>query len=546
MVQKPIDPRQMEICERERQRVQKLIERREAQKVAEDKRNQEIAVRNKRVAGKRKERQKPVEQDWIGKRQGLRSEHVEDDSDKWVIPRRFPETEKSHKPPSERTEDSRGTPPPAAPQASNKGLPSLFDCAERLKERIPLIHYQDSLYAYNGFCYDILFPDDVIRLYRERVDDKLGGEKSLSNINQLHKYLCTDGSIRVEEFKSNQRIAVLENGIFDVMTGKLRKHTHKEVTFSYIKAKYLDNGKCKHFRKFLRDITHEDDILQERLWQFLGYMLMQTNEAKAFFVMGEAPDSGKSLLGNFIESLFDERYVSNIALNDFNRNFALAPIAGSAINVSLDLPATQLKPSAVSQLKMLTGGDAFNINQKYVPEFRYRNRAKLLFATNFPIELLDHDDAFWRRMVYLPFDYSVPEAKRNPNLLEVLQEEKDAIVSEALRHAKTLVENGFRFPTTPQIGRKIQEWQGKQCATIEQFLHDCCELGENFKGELMATLYPAYEAYCEESGFVPKHQTEFKRFLEQEVGLTHTKLRLGCENPQSAFRGIKLMEVRYD
>lgn len=85
MVQKPIDPRQMEICERERQRVQKLIERREAQKVAEDKRNQEIAVRNKRVAGKRKERQKPVEQDWIGKRQGLRSEHVEDDSDKWVM-----------------------------------------------------------------------------------------------------------------------------------------------------------------------------------------------------------------------------------------------------------------------------------------------------------------------------------------------------------------------------------------------------------------------------------------------------------------------------
>lgn len=532
------------MLERKRKVVQGRIA--EMETSSEDSRKLEIRNRSKRIAAKKEDQRKSGGQDKTVEPCSVVPDQVEDDAEKWVIPRRFPETKKSHRPPSERTEDSGGTPPPAVPQTSAKGLPSLFDCAERLKERIPLIHYQDSLYAYNGFCYDLLFPDDIIRLYRERVDDKLGGEKSLSNINQLHKYLCTDGSIVVEEFKNNQRIAVLENGVFDVMTGKLRKHTHKEVTFSYIKAKYLDNAKCKHFRKFLRDITREDDILQERLWQFLGYMLMQTNEAKAFFVMGEAPDSGKSLLGNFIESLFDERYVSNIALNDFNRNFALAPIAGSAVNISLDLPATQLKPSAVSQLKMLTGGDAFNINQKYVPEFRYRNRAKLLFATNFPIELLDHDDAFWLRMVYLPFDYSVPEAKRNPNLLEVLQEEKDAIVSEALRHAKTLVENGFRFPTTPQIERKIQEWQGKRCATIEHFLHDCCELGENFKGELMETLYPAYEAYCEESGFVPKRQPEFKRFLEQEKGLPHTKLRLDCENPQSAFRGIKLMEVRYD
>lgn len=241
MVQKPIDPRQMEICERERQRVQKLIERREAQKAAEDKRNQEIAVRNKRVAGKRKESQKPVEHDWIGKRQGMRSKHVEDDpdNDRWIIPRRFPETGKSHMPPSERTEDSRGTPPPAAPQASAKGLPSLYECAERLKERVHLICYLESLYAYNGRCYDLLFPDDVIRLYREKVDNQLGGEKSLSNINQLHRCLCTDNSIRVEEFRSNQRIAVLENGIFDAETGTLRKHTHKAVTFSYIKAEYL-------------------------------------------------------------------------------------------------------------------------------------------------------------------------------------------------------------------------------------------------------------------------------------------------------------------
>lgn len=65
-----------------------------------------------------------------------------------------------------------------------------------------------------------------------------------------------------------------------------------------------------------------------------------------------------------------------------------------------------MKPSAVSLLKMLTGGDTVEIEQKYMAKFNYRNRAKLLFASNFPIEMYENDDAFGQRMVYLPFDYS--------------------------------------------------------------------------------------------------------------------------------------------
>lgn len=95
--------------------------------------------------------------------------------------------------------------------------------------------------------------------------------------------------------------------------------------FSYVKANYVDRGKCKCFHRFLECITHGDKVLQERFWQFLRYVLLQTNEAKAFFIMGTAPNSGKSALGNFIESLFDSRYASSIALNDLNKNFSFAP-----------------------------------------------------------------------------------------------------------------------------------------------------------------------------------------------------------------------------
>lgn len=230
-----------------------------------------------------------------------------------------------------------------------RGLPPLYRCAELLKERVPLITYGDSLYYYNGKCYDIIEGNDIISLYRAYVDDKVGNEKNLSSISQLNMFLCTDRTIAVQEFVKNLRIAVLNNGIYDVMNEKLIPHTHKNVVFSYINAEYVEYGQCPSFDKFLYSVTEGDEALQKRLWMMLGYILMQSIEAKVFFVMGEAPDSGKSLLGNFIESLFPKKYVSNIALADFNRGFSLAPIVGSAINISLDLPATRLNATAVSK-----------------------------------------------------------------------------------------------------------------------------------------------------------------------------------------------------
>lgn len=91
----------------------------------------------------------------------------------------------------------------------------------------------------------------------------------------------------------------------------------------------------------------------------------------------------------------------------------------------------------------------------------------------------------------------------------------------------------------------MQEWQGHRSPSIENFLSDRCVLGENLEGELIERLFPAYEQYCKEHDFVPKCWSEVKRFLENEMKLTHRKKRLGCKNAQFSFRGIQLVEGNY-
>lgn len=498
-------------CEGNFKRNGKQLSYKEKWEKVEKKRRKEVAKRRKRVN---------EESDWY-------------ESDTIII------TDKKSVANSSMSEKETAT----VPQNPEKGLPSLYQCAELLKERVHLITYSDSLYYYNGKCYDIAKETDIISLYRSKVDNRVGNEKSLNAINQLLKFLSTDSTIAVKEVRNNKRIAVLRNGIYDVEKEKLKPHTYKEIVFSYVDADYVEGEDCPCFDAFLNDVTEKRYILKERLWMFLGYVLMQTTEAKVFFVMGEAPDSGKSVLGKFIEDLYPKKYVSNIALTDFNKSFSVAPIAGSAVNISLDLPASRLNAVAVSKLKMLTGGDTFNINQKYVPEFRYENRAKLIFASNFPICLMEEDDAFWNRLIYLPFNKSIPKAQQNRNLPEMFRKEKNAIVSKALHYAHKLVLSGFQFPSLTEIDRKMQEWQGRRCATIENFLSDCCVIGERYKGEFMNDLYLAYENYCENAGYVAKSRNMFKNFLEEQMGLTHCKTRGESEiNPRSAFRGIKLID----
>lgn len=423
---------------------------------------------------------------------------------------------------------------------SNKGMPSLYECAEALKERVYIINFDDELRCFNGKCYDCVNSKDIITIYRKKVDNQLSGEKNMNTISQLHRFFTTDPYINIVKIESNQIVSVLNNGIYDVMEEKLTPHNPREILFSYVDANYVEHSKCEHFDKFICGVTGGNKILQKRLWMFLGYVLMQTTNGKAFFVMGEAPDSGKSLLGNFIRSLFLKRYVADVALNDFNGKFALARLVGSAVNISLDLPATKLNPTAVSRLKMMTGGDVLSITDKFIPDFSYNNRAKFIFATNSRISIDENDDAFWNRLVYMPFDITVPKSEQNKDLIKLFQKEKDAIVSKALHYARELVLLGFEFPSTPLIERKMREWQGKSNMSIEEFLGDCCVCGKECRGELVDNLYSEYENFCNNNGFVSQNRSIFKIFLEDQIGLKHFKMRDGGANPQSALRGIRL------
>lgn len=426
-------------------------------------------------------------------------------------------------------------------KSSTQKVPTLNECANLLKAQVEIICVDNMLFYFNGRCYQSLDKQELLKLFRQKVSNNLYDTRSVKQFYELYSYLLSDPQIQRKcDTSKLSNIAILANGIYYIKSGKLEEFTPSIIAFSYVNANYIENVECPKFDKFLCDITGNDSVLIERLWMFLGYVFTQSLDAKAFFVMGHAPNSGKSLLGKFIGCLYEKRYVSTIALSDFNGDFSMGTLVGAAVNISLDLPSTRLSPVAVSKLKMLTGGDMITINEKYVPQFKYQNRAKFIFASNHPLKLVEEDEAFWERLVFLPFDYSIKKETQNAKLLEKILHEKDAIVSKALKYAKKLVELHYQFPTTRTIERRICEWRGIDIDTIDKFLKNCCTIDDVCKGELVEDLHLAYKRFCDIENEKAKTRTEFKKYLEQK-GLEHCKMRREkTDNPKSAFRGIKL------
>lgn len=224
-----------------------------------------------------------------------------------------------------------------------------------LKKKVSIISYHNALYFFNGRYYEYLDTDRLLMLYREYVDYDLNHESSLYGHKDLYQCYATDPNIQREEPKGEPIYAPLKNGIFILGEKKLYPHSPDRLTFTYIKAKYDPQVKCPVFDRFLWQVTHGNPQLLERFWMAIGYLFIYPARGKFFILMGYARDSGKSVLGNFIQRLYPKESVSNLRLSEMKGTFALMPLLSSVINFELDMPNTKLNAEAISRLKQITG-----------------------------------------------------------------------------------------------------------------------------------------------------------------------------------------------
>ena len=439
-----------------------------------------------------------------------------------------------------------GNPPHPAPVLKKAPKTQyIVGMTSELNKRVSIISYGNALYYHNGYYYAYLHAEHLIRLYREHVDYELNYESSLYGYKDLYECCVTDPKLQRSEAENEPIYAPLQNGIFDLEKQRLYPHSPDRLTFTCIKAKYDPKAKCPVFDSFLFWVTHGNPQLLERFWMALGSLFIYPTRGKFFIFMEGVSNSGKGVLGNFCQRLYPKESVSNIRLRTMKENFGLMRLLGAVINFELDMPNTKLNAEVVSRLKQITGGDSIDVPRKYLSSVTLERQIKFVFASNHPLCLDGEDDAFEKRIVYLPFDRAVPDDQQDPYLGDKIWAERNAIVTKALHYARKLVQLNYIFPKIPQVDSAEYVVQNSSIKSAGQFVQESCERCDPDVVTALEDLYNAYLDFCKEKDVWACSRSAFKEALTM-MELEHTRSRcpgndmIVRKNPVSAFRGIRL------
>ena len=340
----------------------------------------------------------------------------------------------------------------------------------------------------------------------------------------------------------HQHYVRVSNGIFNVEKGQLEAPSGGMEFSYYLDFEYIakENRRTPCFDNFLQtsfpyDVKTKKQLLEE----ILGYVISDYMTAKAgFFFIGES-NSGKSTVLEIIRKVVPNNRVTGIPLYRLGNRFALGRLSESRINISTELSEKSFQSADI--FKMLTSCEMITGEHKGKKPFEFRMKCKCINAGNVIPKLgnIDGMEAIFNRMVILYFPRSIPKKEQDLYLLEKLEQEKNAIFSNALDALVELRKREFRF-TIPEDSRKLIEQLVDESKAVENFVRERCIMESTAKIH-NCEIYEAFKQYCSENLMeILITQNQFLQKISHVKGVTRSKFRINGSAPLAGFLGIRL------
>lgn len=352
-----------------------------------------------------------------------------------------------------------------------------YEAAQGLIQTIPMFCIGKGWLVYQQGYYALKSSENVKRIIMEVCRSTVEQCGSANFVDHIFKILKTEPKLFIRpDFNCN--CVAFDDCVLDldrweriVPTPEILVTTHLRASFS--RGERTD---CPEFKRFLADVTLGNPVLQERIWQAVGYLLVPDQHGKAIILLQGRKHSGKSVLSNVVKNCFDDELVVALSVNEFGRRFATSSLYGKKLCVDADLSDERLDRTAVSVLKKLTGSDSISGDVKFGDYLQFENSAKFLYGSNHVVLLPNKDAAFYDRLIVIPFARTVPSDERDFQLEEKLNAERDAIIVQALAAYRRLVKSNYRFAGDFLINAVTEDGGESTADKVGQFLREDCEI----------------------------------------------------------------------
>lgn len=251
--------------------------------------------------------------------------------------------------------------------------------------------------------------------------------------------------------------------------------------------------------KYRRDVADGDPEIINFLDEFRGYCLYRENVFRAAVLLfGPRGNNGKSTELNLATQFVGESNTSHLSLQDTAERFRLIGLYGKALNAGDDIPATYLPES--STFKKLVTGEPVVAERKGEQPIEFQNTAKLLFAANELPPVSDKSEAFYSRVIVLPFlhDFS-KDVDADPEIKgrRWSQDELDAFCWYAINGLRRLLNNKGQFTVPKKAQAALDEYR-EQNDPVVSFI---TENGvDSIIGKSSQAVYEDFKVFCAANG----------------------------------------------
>lgn len=291
-----------------------------------------------------------------------------------------------------------------------------------------------------------------------------------------------------------------KNGYFDVKEWKMISHDTKYLMINQIPFFFYPEqadavlAQCTTIRRYL-DLSMPNESDQQTFWQYLGYCMTTDTHFQKFLMIKGKGGTGKSVAISLIQHIIGIENCSSIPLQDLNKRFYATGLFGKQLNACADIPCTAMQ--SVDIIKKAVGEDTLLYEKKGQDPTQFHSYAKLLFSANeMPLNLDDKTNAYYRRLLVLDMNRTIPESEKDIMLKEKIYKETDYAIHMGVAALKQLYADNH-FCESCHSRECIEELY-RSADSVKAFLDEkvCRQNGKRLK---RSDMYKFYTDFCEEN-----------------------------------------------
>jgi putative DNA primase/helicase len=385
------------------------------------------------------------------------------------------------------------------------------------EQKLDLARKDDFIFAFNGACWKE-FSRDQIKNFLGKVAKKLGVTELEAQHyefqNKLYLQFLSAAYFEPIQPQGDKVLINFQNGTLEITkdSQKLREFRAEDFLTYQLPFDFDESADAPIFRTYLDKVLPEKE-LQDIASEFVGYVLTKgLKMEKAMFLYGDGAN-GKSVFFDIINALLGKENISNFSLSNLLEEHNRALIAYKLLNYGSEINATRTR----DEFKNLVSTEPIQARLKYGNSFTMENYAKLCFNCNELPKDFDHTNAYFRRLLIVPFRVTIPESEQDKTLAQkIIKNELPGVFNWILNGLKRLL-IAEKFTESEIINQTLETYKHESdsvaCFADEQ---------PDLVGLSLKIAYADYRAFCIDCGFKPLGRNNFAKRLQTHGFLLET------------------------